>query len=114
MKKAASVLSAALTVGALTSWVGAPAFAQSTENFDPSKANDGKKVYTQFCARCHGLNMAVTGNSFFDLRTLKPEEKLRFMNSVKNGVRAMPAWGDNLKTEEYELLWSYVMTNRKK
>jgi cytochrome c55X len=111
--KFAAVLTPAL-VAALIAGAQAPAFAADDLSFDPSKANDGKKVYTSYCARCHGLNMAVSGNSFFDLRKLTREEKPRFLNSVRNGVRAMPAWGDNLKPEEYETLWSYIITTNTK
>ncbi len=112
--KLAAVLHRAL-VAALIAGAQAPAFAAEDISFDPSKAGEGKKVYTSYCARCHGLNMQVSGNSFFDLRKLTKEEKPRFLNSVRNGLRAMPAWGDNLKQEEYEFLWSYIMaTNTKK
>ena len=115
--KLAAVLKPAL-FAALLAGASAPVFAQtdggSVAGYDPSKADVGKRAYTSFCARCHGLNMQVSGASFFDLRKLRAEEKTRFMNSVRNGVRAMPAWGENLKPEEYENLWSYIMTTNNK
>jgi cytochrome c55X len=111
--KFAAVLKQAL-VAALIAGASAPAFSADDNSWDPSKAGDGKKVYTSYCARCHGLNMAVSGNSFFDLRKLTKDDKPRFLNSVRNGLRAMPAWGDNIKPEEYEVLWSYIMTTNTK
>jgi len=52
--------------------------------------------------------MVSTGGGFFDLRTFPVDQKPRFVSSVTNGKRAMPAWGGVLKAEEIESLWAYV------
>jgi mono/diheme cytochrome c family protein len=68
----------------------------------------GKNLYRSYCTRCHGLNMVSVGSAFFDLRTFPHDDKPRFVNSVTNGKRAMPAWGGTLSAAEIDLLWAYV------
>lgn len=48
------------------------------------------------------------GGAFYDPRNFPHDEKPRFINSVTNGKRAMPAWGALVKPAEIELLWAYV------
>jgi cytochrome c55X len=67
----------------------------------------GRKVYLQACQRCHGINLASSGIGL-DLRTFPQAEKERFMRSVAQGLRAMPAWKETLKPEQMEQLWAYV------
>ena len=76
---------------------------------DPQLVEKGRRTYRDFCQKCHGLNMVSTGGGFFDLRTFPPDQKPRFVNSVANGKRAMPAWGGVLKEEEIDSLWAYVL-----
>jgi len=76
----------------------------------PELAVQGKAQYRQFCSNCHGVNMVNAGTSSFDLRKFPPDDKTRFVNSVKHGKNAMPAWGDILKPEEIEAIWAYVLT----
>ena len=68
----------------------------------------GKSLYRSYCTRCHGLNMVSVGSAFFDLRTFPHDDKPRFVNSVTNGKRAMPAWGGTLSPVEIDHLWAYV------
>jgi mono/diheme cytochrome c family protein len=68
----------------------------------------GRKIYTSFCVRCHGVNLAVSSPAFFDLRTFPKDEKERFVHSVSKGVRAMPAWGSIVKPVEIDALWKYI------
>ena len=77
---------------------------------DAKLVEKGRRTYRDFCQKCHGLNMVSTGGGFFDLRTFPPDQKPRFVNSVTNGKRAMPAWGSILKADEIEALWAYVST----
>ena len=88
----------------------APAAAQPA---DPAPSADkGRQLYGSYCARCHGINMVSPGGTFFDLRTLGPGEQERFDRAVKQGVRAMPAWGSILKPGDVQSLWLYVMAGR--
>jgi mono/diheme cytochrome c family protein len=67
----------------------------------------GRKLYTSYCARCHGINLAMAGQSF-DLRTFPPTGKDRFVRSVMKGTRAMPAWESVLKPADVDALWAYL------
>jgi mono/diheme cytochrome c family protein len=92
-----------------------PAFLMAQDvKFDPADVDRGKRLYTSYCARCHGLNMVSSGAGFFDLRQFPADDKKRFVGSVANGIRAMPAWSSQLKPEEIDLLWAYVVGSRKK
>jgi cytochrome c55X len=74
----------------------------------PSEADAGRKVYTSYCARCHGINLVSTSGAYFDLRTFPSDDKERFLRSLKEGKRAMPAWQGIVKPNEMELLWIYI------
>lgn len=76
----------------------------------PALAKQGKRLYALVCARCHGLNMALTGESTFNLREFPLDQKERFVESVTKGKRAMPAWGGMVSPEEIEALWAYINT----
>lgn len=70
-------------------------------------ATAGQKLYTSYCARCHGLAM-VSNGSTFDLRSFPKDQRDRFERSVTQGLRAMPAWGSIFKPEDVQALWLYV------
>ncbi len=72
---------------------------------DPIEA--GRRLYVMSCQRCHGINL-VSNSIGFDLRTFPQHDKARFVRSVNEGLRAMPAWGAVLKPGQIELLWAYV------
>lgn len=78
----------------------------------PALAQIGRGLYKDFCQKCHGLNMASPGGAFFDLRTFPLDDKARFVASVTNGKRAMPAWGGVLKGDDLETLWAYVKSGQ--
>src|ERR1700730_1390201 len=44
-----------------------------------------------------------------DLRELPRDAHARFVDSVSNGKRNMPPWGDVLSPDEIEALWAYVI-----
>ena len=67
----------------------------------------GRKIYVSSCQRCHGIGLGTHGIGF-DLRTLSQHDKERFLRSVTNGLRAMPAWGGTLKREQMDLIWTYI------
>jgi mono/diheme cytochrome c family protein len=76
---------------------------------DADRVETGRRLYVMSCQRCHGINLATAGIGF-DLRTFPREDKERFVRSVTNGVRQMPAWGGTLKPEQIDLIWEYVGT----
>jgi cytochrome c55X len=68
----------------------------------------GRKIYTSYCARCHGINLVVGSSAYFDLRTFPADEKDRFLTSVTNGKRQMPAWGGIVRPDQMEAIWAYL------
>ena len=96
-----SVVALALAAGATLAQPAAPATVAD-------EVNDGKRLYTSYCTRCHGVNLVSSGGAFFDLRTFPRDDKERFMRSVKEGKRAMPAWGGIIKPPEMEAIWAYI------
>lgn len=81
--------------------------AQEAAAASASAVDAGRKLYVSSCQRCHGIDL-VTNSIGFDLRTFPRDDKERFRQSVTKGVRAMPAWGETLSTEQIDLLWSYI------
>jgi cytochrome c55X len=94
-----------LATVALALAAAAPAAAQ--EPPAPS-AEAGRKAYTSFCVRCHGINLVVSGGAFFDLRRFPADDKARFVHSVTKGLRAMPSWEGIVKPEQIESIWLYI------
>jgi len=98
-----SVVALALAAGATLAQPAAPATVAD-------EVHDGKRLYTSYCTRCHGVNLVSSGGAFFDLRTFPRDDKERFMRSVKEGKRAMPAWGGIIKPPEMEAIWAYIVS----
>ena len=44
-----------------------------------------------------------------DLATFPRDERSRFIDSVTNGVRNMPPWGDVIKPDGVAALWAYLV-----
>ena len=84
----------------------APAHAQ------PS-ADDGRDVYTQHCAPCHGERLNATGAAP-DLKLLRADQKARFDEMVRNGKGQMPAWEGMISDEEISQIWAYVRSRADK
>ena len=76
-------------------------------SFPPEKIRRGAETYALNCSPCHGPRL-YGEESAFDLRTLTPDQRERFINSVTNGKNQMPPWGGLLKPEDIEALWAYV------
>jgi mono/diheme cytochrome c family protein len=68
----------------------------------------GRKAYTSYCTRCHGINLVVSGSAFYDLRTFPSQDKERFLASVNKGKRAMPAWEGVVSAQDQEAIWAYI------
>ena len=69
----------------------------------------GRDLYADTCAACHGRDMVNPGTLSFDLRKFPKDEPTRFRNSVLNGKnQAMPAWRDKLTDDDIAALWAYV------
>jgi len=75
----------------------------------PGQIDQGREVYGEFCATCHGRDMINAGGFAFDLRTFPKADLERFRNSVLNGKgQGMPAWRDRLADDDLTVLWAYI------
>lgn len=100
-RRAGPVLALVLAAAAAT------ARAQQAPAPTAAEIEAGRKLYVSSCQRCHGIDL-VTAGLGFDLRTFPQHDKERFVRSVSQGLRAMPAWGESLKPEQLDLLWGYI------
>ena len=72
-------------------------------------AEQGARIYENYCATCHGDELKNNSNGLtFDLRRLKPDEYSRFENSVLNGKNKMPPWKGVLGESEINEIWAYI------
>ncbi len=76
---------------------------------DAKKAAAGERVYTTYCATCHGDALVSSGQTF-DLRRLRKDERPRFENAVQNGKGQMPPWKGVVSAEDMDLIWHYIRT----
>ena len=72
---------------------GAAAQYAAAQSFPPAQVKRGAEVYAANCATRDG--------------------RARFLDSVTNGVRNMPPWGDVLKPDDIAALWSYLVEGEK-
>ena len=100
--------SALLLAGALVSLASG---ARADDPGDQAKIDAGATVYAYRCATCHGDDLIHTGDTTFDLRRLKADERPRFENSVRNGKNQMPPWKGKLTDEEIDQVWNYIRAN---
>ncbi len=92
-----------LTMGVLVAaLLTVPALAQ-----DRAKIEAGAEVYDMHCSTCHGERLRNTGAAF-DLLQLKPNERERFEQSVKDGKGQMPPWAGVLSADEIDQIWAYI------
>jgi mono/diheme cytochrome c family protein len=91
----------------------APAVAQSPagEPFPPEQIRKGAETFAVYCTPCHGERME--NPDLFNLKIFPPDQRSRFINSVTNGKGAMPPWRGQLKPDDIEALWSYVVAGEK-
>jgi mono/diheme cytochrome c family protein len=73
--------------------------------------DDGRLLYDELCATCHGRDMVNSGAVSFDLRKFPKDDLGRFRNSVFNGKNTgMPAWRDKVTEDDLLVLWAYVLS----
>ena len=75
----------------------------------PDQIDQGRDLYHEVCAACHGRDMVSAGTVTFDLRQFPKDDAARFRNAVLNGKgQGMPPWRDKLSEDDVTLLWAYV------
>ena len=84
----------------------------AAELFPPAQIRRGAELFAANCAVCHGEKMKNPPWAI-DLATFPRDEPVRFVNSVTEGVRNMPPWGDVLKPDDIRALWAYVVAGEK-
>ena len=81
--------------------------------FPPEQIKKGSELYAANCESCHGVKM-IGPQWAIDLATFPRDNPARFVDSVTNGVRAMPPWGDVLKPDDIQALWAYLVAGEPK
>ena len=76
--------------------------------FPAEQIKQGADLFARNCATCHGGRMR-NPQWAADLRTFPRDGHARFVDTVANGKRNMPAWDDVLNPEQIEALWAYVI-----
>ncbi len=74
----------------------------------PEEVDQGRQLYDDDCASCHGRDMVTSGVAAFDLRKFPKDDAARFRKSVRDGKGGMPAWRERLSDDDLNLLWAYV------
>ncbi len=82
------------------------------QQFPAEQIKQGAEIYATNCAVCHGPNMKNPPWAI-DLATFPRDSRARFIDSVTNGVRNMPPWGDVIKPEDIAALWAYLVAGEK-
>lgn len=74
----------------------------------------GESVYDAQCARCHGSNgkLGLSGAKDLTVTTLSPDEMVPVISDGSNGGM-MPAFKENLSTEEIKAVADYIETTLK-
>ena len=78
---------------------------------EPTEAeiDQGREIYGELCATCHGRDMVNPGGVTFDLRKFPKDASERFRMAVLDGKPpGMPPWRDKVSDEDVALLWAYV------
>lgn len=76
------------------------------DDVDLRLTEQGQGMYKACCQKCRGLQRVTPGGGFVDLRTFPLDDRARFVDSVANGTRAMPAWGAVPEAGEIEAVWA--------
>jgi mono/diheme cytochrome c family protein len=83
-----------------------PTFARAA---DDNLIDQGRELFNDVCAPCHGRDMVNTSTLTADLRKFPKDATERFATSVLNGKgNGMPPWRDKLSDEDVNALWAYV------
>ncbi len=71
---------------------------------------DGRVVYAQICAKCHGANGA--GDRGPDLRMINYGKK-EVTEAIFNGGGKMPSFGDKITSKEISAVADFVLNLKK-
>jgi mono/diheme cytochrome c family protein len=105
-------IASAIALACATAAAQTPPSQEQSQDFPPEQIRAGAALFDRNCAPCHGSHMEDP-ESAFDLRTFPHDQHSRFVESVTKGKNSMPPWGGQLKPEDIEALWSYVVAGEK-
>jgi mono/diheme cytochrome c family protein len=74
----------------------------------PEDVDQGRQIYDDNCATCHGRDMVTSGVAAPDLRKFPQAEEARFRTTVLGGKGGMPPFRDKLADDDLKLLWAYL------
>jgi mono/diheme cytochrome c family protein len=74
----------------------------------PEDVDQGRQVYDDNCATCHGRDMVTSGVAAPDLRKFPKDGEASFRTMVLDGKGGMPPWRDKLSDDDLKLLWAYL------
>ena len=94
--------------GLIAVCAGIAAQSAGAQQFPQEQIKQGAEIYASKCATCHGNRMKNPPWAI-DLATFPRDARDRFIDSVTNGVRNMPPWGDVINAEGIAALWAYLV-----
>lgn len=79
----------------------------SVESQTSSSSVDPEKIYSEFCANCHGAQMEM----FVDRKWVNGKSKESIYRSIEKGILSsgMPAYGSTMSKEEISALTDYIL-----
>jgi len=78
-----------------------------------SAVENGREVYAEHCAQCHGERLTATGAGP-DLKLLRADRQAHFDQMVRDGKGQMPAFAGMITDEEIAQIWAYVRSRAEK
>jgi len=78
-----------------------------------SAVENGREVYAEHCAQCHGERLMATGAGP-DLKLLGADRQAHFDQIVRDGKAQMPAFAGMITDEEIAQIWAYVRSRAEK
>lgn len=95
--------------GFILAWVLVLSIAANAAEPNEAEIEQGREIYGELCATCHGRDMINFGVLSPDLRKFPKDQFDRFRDAVLNGKPpAMPPWRGKIADEDIKLLWAYV------
>jgi mono/diheme cytochrome c family protein len=87
------------------------AFIEPVRAADDDLIDQGRDLFNDVCAPCHGRDMVNTSALTFDLRKFPKDAAERFVGSVLNGKgNGMPPWRDKVSDDDVKALWAFVQS----
>jgi mono/diheme cytochrome c family protein len=81
----------------------------SNQTGAPASQIDAAKLFATNCAACHGADRSGrNGPALLPERLTK--DRSTYVDTITNGLRGMPAWGNRLSADEINALVDYILS----